>query len=347
MRVLVTGGCGFLGSHICEFYRNQGDEVVSIDNLTKYELMRTQYKVRDVRMYNWKYLKKLGVELYDSDIRNINDKYIDSIRYLAKDCDFICHTAAQPAMTLAIEDPWNDFENNVLGTLNVLETARRYDIPLVSCSTIHIYGNQINTFLTEGKSQFILDPPEINEYYPIMRGDITPLHASKRAGEIYCEAYEKTYGLKIGNYRLSGMYGSRQFGGEDHGWVANFAIRTLLGLPITIYGSDKQVRDILYVSDAALAFDSFFKSQKSGTYNIGGGIENLISLGECLSLIKEITGKKQQINLEGARKGDLWYFCSDLTKARIDLGWYPKVNYKEGLKKTIDWVKENINLFKK
>ena len=350
-KILVTGGVGFLGSHICEYYRKQGNEVISIDNLTKYELMRTGYNVEGARLHNWNYLKELGVELVKVDIRNENAIDIATYPNFPKDIDFICHTAAQPSMTISIENPVLDFENNVLGTLNVLEAARRYDIPIVNCSSIHIYGNWLNDVIVikqwlEGKS-FGNYPPIIDEREKIMRGDITPLHASKRATEIYTQAYVDTYGLKAASFRLTGMYGERQFGGEDHGWVANFVIRTLLSLPITIYGTDKQVRDILYVKDAVRAFDAFYKHQKSGIYNIGGGIERIISLKECLDLIFEIIGIEQNISFEKARKGDLWYFCCDINKAKQELDWKPKVSNEEGLKKLISWVKENMELFKK
>jgi CDP-paratose 2-epimerase len=178
-----------------------------------------------------------------------------------------------------------------------------------------------------------------------MQGKITPLHASKRSAEIYVQTYIDTYGLEAATFRLTGIYGPRQFGGEDHGWVANFVIRTLLRLPIKIFGTDKQVRDILYVSDAVEAFDAFYKNRKPGLYNIGGSMKNIISLGECLKIIKEITGIEQKIIREPARIGDLWYFVCDITRAKTELGWKPKTPNMEGLKKLIDWVKVNIEIF--
>jgi len=341
MKILVTGGCGFLGSHICEYYKKMGEEVVSFDNLTKHELIRTGYDVEGARFYNWNVLKGMGVSLIKGDIR---DK--EELSEAAKGCDYIVHTAAQPAMTISIENPKLDFTTNVVGTFNVLEIARRYDIPVVNCSTIHVYGNKINETLKEDEKRFIREPPEIDENHPILQGTITPLHASKRSAEIYVQAYIDTYGLEAATFRLTGMYGPRQFGGEDHGWVANFAIRTLLRLPIKIFGTDKQVRDILYVEDAVRAFDAFYKSREPGIYNIGGGVKNIISLRECLELIRRITGIEQDIRFEPARPGDLWYFVCDITKAKEKLKWEPKVSNEEGIKKLIDWIKENIGIFK-
>jgi CDP-paratose 2-epimerase len=135
MKILVTGGCGFLGSHVCEYYKKKGAEVIAFDNLTKHELMRTGYDVEGARFYNWNFLKELGVTLIKGDIRNK-----DSVFEVAKDCDYIIHTAAQPAMTISIEQPELDITTNVIGTFNLLEAARKYKIPIVYCSTIHVYA---------------------------------------------------------------------------------------------------------------------------------------------------------------------------------------------------------------
>lgn len=341
MKVLVTGGCGFLGSHVCEYYKKLGEEVVALDNLTKHEIIRTGYNVDATRFYNVEFLKSIGVDVIVGDIR---DK--EFLLKICKDCDFIAHTAAQPAMTISIENPELDITTNVIGTFNVLEAARRYDIPIVNCSTIHVYGNKINENLREGENRFYHEPEEISEDFPILQGKLTPLHASKRSAEIYVQTYIDTYGLKAANFRLTGIYGPRQIGGEDHGWVANFVIRTLLDLEIKIFGTDKQVRDILYVSDAAEAFDKFYRKQISGTYNIGGGKENIISLGECLKIIRDITGKQQKINYYPKREGDLWYFVCDIRKAKEKLGWAPKTKNREGIKNLVDWVSKNIHLFR-
>jgi CDP-paratose 2-epimerase len=340
LKVLVTGGCGFLGSHICERYRKMGEQVVSYDNMTKYELLRTGYNVAGARLHNWNLLKKMGVTMVKEDIRHCG-----ALLKAARGCDYIINTAAQPSMTIAIEDPRLDITTNVMGVYNVLEAARKQDIPVVHCSTIHVYGNAINDSLKEGPTRFTRDPPSIGEDHPNMQGAISPLHASKRSSEVYVQAYIDSYGLKAAAFRLTGMYGPRQFGGEDHGWVANVVIRTMLGLPITVFGTDKQVRDILYVSDAALAFERFYKRPTPGIYNIGGGVDNMISLGECIQTIREITGKKQKLLNKPARLGDLWYFACDISKAQDALGWRPSVSNREGIGRLIGWVEGNRKLF--
>jgi CDP-paratose 2-epimerase len=341
MKVLVTGGCGFLGTHVCEYYARKGNRVISFDNMTKHELMRTGYAADAARYYTWNFLKSLGVNLIKGDIRDYNH-----LKEVAKGCDFIIHTAAQPAMTISWEDPDLDFSTNVLGTFNILKVARDYKIPVVSCSTIHVYGNKINEELKEGETRYLRDPPEINEDYPTAGGTLTPLHASKRAAELYVQTFIDTYGLEAASFRLTGIYGPYQFGGEDHGWVANFAIKAVLGQPINIYGSGKQVRDILYVKDAVLAFDAFYKSRKPGIYNIGGGRKTAISLIECIKLLEEITGKKIKVNFCSDRFGDLRYFVCDVFKAKRELNWEPRTLPKEGITNLVNWIKENINLFK-
>jgi len=338
MKVLVTGGCGFLGSYVCELFMKLGWDVIALDNLTSYEFARSGYTNRLARRYNLEYLESLGVQIVIGDIRSY--KSLETL-----DVDYIVHTAAQPTMTLSKEDPRHDMEVNIIGTFNVLELARKLDIPAVLCSTIHVYGNKINQKLIERETRFECSPSCIPEDHPILEGDITPLHVSKRTLELYGLCYIDTYGLNIGIFRLSGMFGPRQFAGMHHGWVSNFVIRTLKRLPIYIFGTDKQVRDILYATDAARAFKCFYDHQVPGIYNIGGGLKTAISLRETLDLIHEITGIPQRIIYKEHRHGDLYYFVCDISKAKECLEWSPTVMPREGLSRTIRWVQENLDLF--
>ncbi|MFH1398319.1 MAG: NAD-dependent epimerase/dehydratase family protein [Candidatus Omnitrophota bacterium] len=340
MKVLVTGGCGFIGSWVCEYYAQKGERVISYDNMTKHELMRTGYNVAKAREFNWNYLNKLGVKLVKADIRN-QEELFD----YAKDCDFIVHTAAQPAMTIGIENPKLDLTTNVLGTFNVLEAGRRFDIPVVSCATIHIYGNCINRELKEARTRYLRNPVGIAEAYPTLTGTITPLHASKASADIYVRTYIDTYKVKAASFRLTGLYGPRQLGGEDHGWVANFCIRAIMDLPIVIYGTGKQVRDILFAQDVVRAFDSFYRHPKPGIYNIGGGKENMISLSESIELISKILKKKIKVKFDKERLGDLKYFVCDIAKARRALRWQPTVRPQQGIKSLIRWIMDNKKLF--
>jgi CDP-paratose 2-epimerase len=255
--------------------------------------------------------------------------------------DYIIHTAAQPAMTIALESPIMSCENNVLGTVNVLEVAHKLNVPVAICSTIHVYGNGGNKHLAE----LLKNRYAYSEDRQVLTGKITPLHADKYAEEIYARAFTESYNMKVASFRFTGIYGSVQFAGSDHGWISAFGIQTLLGYPITIYGTDKQVRDILYVDDAIRAFEYWYKKPISGVYNICGGEECWVTLGQVLEIQARLTDKKQDIKLVDYRQGDLWYFCGDYTNALETFGWRPKVYPEEGIKRMMDWIKENRGLF--
>lgn len=341
MKVLVTGGCGFLGTNLCKFYIEKGDKVIAYDNLAKHEFARNPYMKPEARNYNLQYLKSIGVDVVIEDVRNK-----ETLMKYTNGCDYICHTAAQPAMTISWENPELDFSTNVRGTFNVLECARKFDIPTVLCSSIHTYGpDRINSELKEGELRYYREPAAINENESLLQGVVTPLHASKRSGEIYTQCFIDTYDLNAACFRLTGIYGPYQFGGEDHGWVANFTIRTIINHTITIFGNGKQTRDILFASDVAGAFDCFYKSQVPGIYTIGGGKETVISLLESIKLINEISGKKPIVKFDKGRFGDLKYFITDYSKFNRATGWKPEVMPKEGITKLIEWVRENKNLF--
>ncbi len=340
MRVLVTGGCGFLGSHVCELFLRRGDEVVCLDNMTKVELDRTGYRTEAARDHNWNLLASMGVRMLREDVRDL-ETMLDA----AAGCDFIAHTAAQPAVTISLEDPILDLSTNVLGTLHVLEAARRHAIAVASCATVHVYGNWLNDELRETDTRYVHDAIAVGEEARTMVGHLTPLHASKAAAEQYVRVYASAHGVRAASFRLTGIYGPRQLGGEDHGWVANFAIRNAIGWPITIFGTGKQVRDILFATDAARAFLDFYERGEAGVYNVGGGPENAISLLECLTLIEAASGRPSTPRFEPSRFGDLRWFVCDVRRARAGFGWTPRVRPREGVAELVRWVESNRGLF--
>lgn len=340
MKVLVTGGCGFLGSHVCEFFKNKGWSVISVDNMTKYELNRTGFIADDARKYNWNFLKSIGVELIKDDVKN----YESMLEY-SKDVDFIIHTAAQPAMTISWEDPDLDFVTNTLGTFNMLKVARERDIKIVTCASVHVYGNSINDDLIPGNNKWIREEVGISEIEKIATGNLSPLHASKCSGDLYTKAFIDSFKLKAASFRLTGIYGTRQFGGEDHGWVANFVIRAVTGRQINIFGNGWQVRDIIYAEDVCEAFLKFYEAEKYGIYNIGGGEKTMISLLNSIDIISKILGKKINVNFDDDRFGDLRYFVCNISKAKSELNWNPKILPENGIKRLAVWVQENLEIF--
>jgi CDP-paratose 2-epimerase len=341
MKVLVTGGCGFLGFHVCSLFKAEGAEVVAYDNLAKHEFARNPYMQEAARDSNRRELERQGVRVAVEDIR---DKA--TLLAYAKTADYICHTAAQPAMTISWEDPELDFSTNTRGTFNVLEAARATNIPVAVCSSVHAFGpDGINASLREEATRYVREPEAIDESEPLLQGSVTPLHASKRSNEIYVQSFIDTYRLPAACFRLTGIYGPHQFGGEDHGWVANFSIRAALGLPITIFGTGKQLRDILFASDAAAAFAAFYRTPTPGIYNIGGGPANKISLVESIALIEELVGKTADVSFAAERFGDLRYFVADTSRFRAATGWTAQVQPREGVARLVQWVVNHPELF--
>ena len=342
-KILVTGGCGFLGSHVCELFKSWNWEVLSYDNLTKFEYNRAGFK-DEIRDYNLHFLESIGVPNIIADIRDLK-----MLTKAARGANLIANCAAQPAMTIAMEQPQLDFETNVQGVLNVLEAARRNDSAIINCSTVHVYGNNLNTHLLEEETRLRLRSvllESIDEGEPTLKGFVSPLHASKLSAEHYVQAYVDTYRIHATNFRLTGIYGPRQFGGEDHGWVANFTIRTMLNRPIKVFGTDKQVRDILYVKDAAQAFYDWYEAGcPTGTYNIGGGPKTSISIQELLDCLSETGWPRSPVERLSARQGDLWWFVSDCAKAKGAFGWEATTLPLTGLAYLTEWIEKERSLF--
>ncbi|MCW4052463.1 MAG: GDP-mannose 4,6-dehydratase [Candidatus Bathyarchaeota archaeon] len=351
MKVLVTGGAGFVGSHIAEFYARNGNEVKVIDNFSRGETLAKADKSKHTIFYNWNYLKQnyANIILIKADVRNSQQ-----IEKAASDVDLIVHTAAQVAVTTSITDPLTDFEINALGTLNVLEAARksRNDPAVVYCSTNKVYGENVNEIPTiEQETRYAFSDEKfkmgIPETFPIDLCAHTPYGCSKITGDFYMQDYSKSYGLNTCVFRMSCIYGDRQFGNEDQGWVAHFAISTLQNRKLTIYGDGKQVRDVLFVDDLVQAFARFFTRRKKASgqvFNIGGGPENTLSLLELLSLLHEVTGRRCKIEFKNWRTGDQKVYISNISKAQEKLDWKPRVDTSKGIRNFVAWFQQELSI---
>ncbi len=347
MRILVTGGAGFIGSHVAEYYAKAGEEVVVFDNLSRAETLKTDNKFV---AYNWNYLKKNygNIKLVKGDIRDLSE-----IQKVVKEAEVVVHTAAQVAVTTSVENPRLDFETNALGTFNILECARqaKTNPTIVYCSTNKVYGTNVNKIpVREEKTRYCFTDDcyeqGIAEDFPIDSCEHTPYGSSKLAGDLYVQDYAHTYGLRTGVFRMSCIYGERQFGVEDQGWVAWFVIASLTNKRLTIYGDGKQVRDVLHVSDLVEAYNRFIRSNlKNEVFNIGGGQENSLSLVELLTLLAKITKKKTRISFAGWRLGDQKVYISNISRAQEKMNWKPKTTVKEGIERLARWVRENRELF--
>lgn len=349
MKILVTGGAGFIGSHVCEFYASlsKENEIICYDNLSRGILLGKKI----FQSYNLNFLKKFSnVKFVKEDIRNF-----ESLKKVMKDVSLVIHAAAQTAVTSSVENPRIDFEINALGTFNVLEAARvsNSDPVVIYCSTNKVYGENVNSIpVRELEMRYEFADKNfsdgISENFPIDAKGHSPYGVSKLAGDQYCRDYFETYGLKTLTFRMSCIYGTRQFGVEDQGWVAHFVISSLLGRPLTIYGDGKQVRDVLYVIDLLEAFDLGYKNiekTKGMAYNIGGGKDNTLSLLELIEILKEL-GLKPNYKFSSWRPSDQKVFISDISKAKKDFSWEPRISAKEGIKLLFSWINENKDIFK-
>lgn len=344
MRVLVTGGAGFIGSHAAEFYAKKGDDVVVFDNLSRGELLKKNIKNID---YNWNYLKKFkNVNLIKGDVRNQKE-----INDAAKGADAIIHAAGQTAVTVSVEEPRSDFEVNAMGAFSALEAARKNDVrSFVHCSTNKVYGDNVNGIkVAETRLRYEFEKSYSNgipENFPVDLCEHTPYGCSKLSGDLYAQDYSKLYGIRTGVFRMSCIYGTRQFGVEDQGWIAWFIIASLLEKELTIYGNGKQVRDVLYVTDVVELFDKFINSGlKQVVLNTGGGPENTISLLELIALLEKLTGKAIKKKFDDWRPSDQKVYISNIEKARKSLKWEPKIKPAEGIKQLLDWARQNKSLF--
>ena len=244
-----------------------------------------------------------------------------------------------------------DFDINAFGTLNVLECLRQKSkgAAFIYCSTNKVFGENVdNIRLVEKEKRYAYSGAQgVSEEMSIDLTGHTPYGASKYAGDIYTQEYAHIYGMRTAVFRMSCIYGIRQFGFEDQGWVAHFVIANLLKRPIKIYGDGKQVRDILYVTDLVEAYDKFFKSTtRHSVFNIGGGPEKTTSLLELIEMIEKKTGIKMKYGFSGWRPSDQKVYISDISKVSKALDWAPKTTPKEGTGLLVKWVKDNLKLFR-
>jgi len=333
MADLIIGGAGFIGCNLADRLLKQGKDVVVLDNFS-----------RKGTRNNFSWLRKTypGVNLVEADIT----KDFDELKHAVKDAENVYHLAGQVAVTTSVVRPRMDFEINALGTFNVLEAVRQANPEafVLFSSTNKVYGGlEHEPVVMKGKRyEFKRLKKGVSEK---MNLDFhSPYGCSKGAADQYVRDYPRIYGLKTVVLRQSCIYGPRQFGIEDQGWVAWFTIAALLDRPITIYGNGKQVRDLLHSDDLIDAFLIAVKSKRKSSgkvYNVGGGYKNSISLLEFLEILEKELGRKIPRKFDATRPGDQPIYISDNSLIKKELGWEPKINAKKGLKQLIGWVGEN------
>jgi len=335
MKVIITGGAGFIGVNAAEHYAQRGDNVVLFDNLSR---------IGSEENLKWIKEKFPQIEFVKGDVRNAVES--DRLFKNHSDVSLTLHLAAQVAVTTSVIAPREDFECNALGTFNILEGIRKQcpDCMVIYSSTNKVYGKMSDVRVVKKRNRYVFAdlPQGVSEAREL--DFYSPYGCSKGCGDQYVHDYARIYGLHTAVFRQSCIYGYRQFGVEDQGWVAWFTIAAITCQPITVYGDGKQIRDILFIDDLVEAFDKVYENtgKTSGqTYNIGGGPDNSISLIELLARLEEFLGEKINVSYSDWRPGDQKVYISNIAKARKDFCWEPKISVKTGLKKIYDWVKEN------
>jgi CDP-paratose 2-epimerase len=331
MRILITGGAGFIGIHTA--YHFARHDIHIVDNLSRRGAKSNLQWLKDQTKFSFS----------PTDIRDAA-AFEDEVKAFRPDA--VIHLAAQVAVTTSVHDPRTDFEINALGTFNVLEALRKHapGAIVLYASTNKVYGGmeEVGVELAGERYRYSDLTHGVPETFPL---DFhSPYGCSKGAADQYVRDYSRIYGLRSVVFRQSCIYGTHQYGIEDQGWIAWFAIASALGRPITVFGDGKQVRDVLWVEDLvagyALAIDQI--DQVSGqVFNMGGGPERQLSLLETFAELSKLSGKEVEFSLADWRPGDQKVFVADTRKAQQILGWRAQVETSEGLQKLFTWVSEN------
>lgn len=332
---LIVGGAGFIGSNLANTLLGQGRQVLIFDSLARSGVQR------NLRWLQQRYGNQLLVQIDDLRNRSALEEAVDGAAT-------IFHLGAQVAVTTSIEHPIADFETNIQGTLTLLEAARRYapTAPLLFTSTNKVYGNLADQRLTNMATRYQPVAEELHHKGVNEQRNLafqSPYGCSKGAADQYVLDYAHTFGLPTVVFRMSCIYGERQFGTEDQGWLAHFLIRALQEQSITIYGDGKQVRDVLYVGDliqAMLLAEANITTIQGEAFNIGGGPANTISLLELLEMIEQLHGKPVARTFTDWRPGDQRWYVSDSRKFSKATGWQATTDVRQGLVHLYEWVQE-------
>jgi len=338
MKRAIIGGAGFIGINLAQYYLEKGESITIFDNFSR---RGTTDNV------NWIKSKYPRVSILQGDIRIDQEK----LKHLMETHDIIYHLAGQVAVTTSVTNPREDFEINALGTFNVLEAARSVSKPpiLFYSSTNKVYGGMEDINIVEYKDRYDYENLPLGIPENRLLDFHSPYGCSKGAADQYVHDYARIYGLKTVVFRQSCIYGERQFGVEDQGWVAWFIIAAQLEKKISIYGNGKQVRDVLYIKDLIKAYDMAGKkiSVTAGNiYNIGGGKKYCLSLLSLLVYLEKLLGKKINFTFAKWRPGDQPVYISDISKAKKEIGWEPKISPQIGVKRLQKWVSKNKEIFR-
>ena len=338
MKILVTGSAGFIGSAFVRYMADLPEvETVGLDNLSRRGSRNNlQFLQQQVGNHTFERLDITSATQMNDFVRR------------HRDADAVVHLAAQTAVTGSIGDPRHDFEVNALGTLNVLEAVRRHapSAAVLFASTNKVYGSLEHEPLAWGREryEFAGSPHGISEACPL---DFhSPYGCSKGAADQYVRDYARIYGLRTVVFRQSCIYGPRQYGFEDQGWVAWFAIAAATATPITVYGDGLQVRDLLWIDDLCELYRlaiARIDRVSGNVYNVGGGPANARSVSEVLRMLELLYGRTLPAARGAWRPGDQRAFVADTASLTHDLGWKPQMGVETGLSLLVQWVQQSVH----
>jgi CDP-paratose 2-epimerase len=334
--VAIVGGSGFIGSNLADSLLSDGERVLIVDNLSRPGVEQ------NLTWLMQRHGSRMAVEI--ADVRDA-----DVLAPLIARARAVFHFAAQTAVTTSLVRPIEDFDINLRGTFNLLEAVRRSGerIPMIFASTNKVYGGLPDVAVRDEDDRCVPCDAGVRDHGIDETCGLdfcTPYGCSKGAADQYVLDYAKSYGLPTAVLRMSCIYGPRQFGTEDQGWVAHFLLSALSGQPITIYGSGRQVRDILHVSDAVAAYRAVLagiEEVKGQAFNLGGGPENAVSLRMLLREIGSMTGRRLSVRYDRERTGDQPFFVADTRRLEAALGWKAHVPWREGVRDLAGWLQRH------
>jgi CDP-paratose 2-epimerase len=339
-QLLITGGAGFIGINAARHFLKRGWTVTLLDNFSR--------KGTDINVRNLKKDYQKGWRIVRADVVT-DGRTLE--REVAKS-DAVIHLAGQVAVTTSIAHPRNDFSTNVIGTFNVLEAIRlsKNKPSLIYSSTNKVYGSLTQYGVQATRTRYVFKNKNI-QTHGIGEKEILDFHSpygcSKGSADQYVIDYGRIYGIKTVVFRQSCIYGEHQFGVEDQGWVAWFTIAAMFKKPLTLYGSGKQVRDVLYVGDLVALYEKALRNMdkvKGHAYNIGGGPTHTLSLVELIAHLKESLQVDIPYSFANVRAGDQPIFVSDTRRIEERLGWKPTTNFDKGFSHMYRWLDNHQDL---
>jgi CDP-paratose 2-epimerase len=338
--VLVTGGAGFIGCNLADRLAREGHDVVVYDALARAGVEQ-----------NLAWLKRRHPHRISAVVADVRDA--SSLDAVAHDASAVFHLAAQVAVTTSLTAPVEDFDVNVRSTLSLLESVRAAGArtsgrgaPVIFASTNKVYGDLADIEMTVADGAYAPLDPQVRRFGVCEERPLdfhTPYGCSKGAADQYVLDYARSFGLPTAVLRMSCIYGPRQMGTEDQGWVAHFLISALQGEAISIYGDGRQVRDILHVDDAVEAYMAVWRDigRVSGqAFNLGGGPSNAVSLRQLLAHIRELVGREVKLDFSDWRAGDQRYFVADTRRIQAELGLKAAKGWRRGVAELAAWLAE-------